>query len=84
MFELTLGSKRTCDGVTRREVLRVGALTALGLSLPGYLAIRAEAAGPRAGRDVSCILLWLQGGISDLLVSTPSRKLPRRFAVSSA
>ena len=54
MFDLTLGSKRTCDGVSRREVLRVGALWTLGLSLPGYLAIRASSGG--AARRPRCLL----------------------------
>ena len=76
MFDLTLGSKRTCDGVSRREVLRVVAVTGLGLSLPGYLAMRARAAGPRAGRDVSCILLWLQGGISHIDSFDPKPEAP--------
>ena len=54
-------------GLGRRELLRVGGLGALGLSLPGLLAARAESAvaGPLAatfGRARSCIFLWLQGG----------------------
>lgn len=50
-----------CDGVTRREFLTVGALSALGLTLSN--ALRAEAKGARA---TSCILLWLDGGPSHL------------------
>src|SRR3954447_19426729 len=51
-----------CDGVTRRDALRVGALTALGLTLPGRL----RAADAKAPRAKSCILLWLDGGPSHL------------------
>ena len=43
MFQLERGSNRECDGVTRRDVLRVGSLAALGLSLPGFLRARALA-----------------------------------------
>ena len=34
---------RFCDGLHRREFLRVGALTGLGLSLPMAFAARAQA-----------------------------------------
>jgi hypothetical protein len=55
----------------RRELLRVGGLSALGLSLPGLLGARAESTatsspldplGATFGRARSCIFLWLQGG----------------------
>ena len=36
---------RLCDGISRRELLRVGGLSVLGLSLPDLM--RAEAARPR-------------------------------------
>jgi hypothetical protein len=52
-----------CDGVTRREALRVGGLTALGLTLPDLFRLRADAKTPRAK---SCILVWLDGGPSHL------------------
>lgn len=52
---------RPCSGPSRRELLRVGGLSAFGLSLPQLLAGRANAAerGPRAK---SCIVLFLMGG----------------------
>src|SRR5947209_18289063 len=74
MFELAHGSNRTCDGVTRRDVLRVGALSALGLTLPDLL--RARALGGSPGREVSCILLWLQGGISHIDSFDPKPEAP--------
>jgi len=52
-----------CAGPTRREAMRVGGLSALGLSLPAVLRARAE--GPAAGgggRAKSCIVLFLMGG----------------------
>ena len=44
MINLLGNPKRTCDGVTRREALRAGGLSLLGMSLPDLL--RAEAAQP--------------------------------------
>ncbi|HJZ54331.1 MAG TPA: DUF1501 domain-containing protein, partial [Gemmataceae bacterium] len=57
-------SSRLCDGLSRREVLRVGGLGALSLSLPTLLRGRAVASpGPGgAGRAKSCIVLFLMGG----------------------
>jgi len=65
-----------CDGVSRREWLRVGGLSVLGLSLPALLRAgeRPAAATPAAprlakdlqgstfGRAKNVIFLWLQGG----------------------
>lgn len=54
--------KRCCDGVTRREALRAGAL-ALGAGLGLTEMLRAEAAaGARAGKARSVIVLYLLGG----------------------
>ncbi|HZP81719.1 MAG TPA: DUF1501 domain-containing protein, partial [Chthonomonadaceae bacterium] len=63
---------RTCEGITRRDLLKVGAVTFLGLTLPEFLALRADAANAPAkagskgkqARDVSVILLWMGGGPS--------------------
>ena len=58
-----LGSKRRCcDGITRRETLKVGALSALGgFGLPHFL--RASEAGATfEGRANSVIVLYLLGG----------------------
>jgi hypothetical protein len=60
---------RLCDGLTRREVLRVGSLGLLGLSLPELLRGRMAAAapardgvGPSGGKAKACIILFLMGG----------------------
>lgn len=54
-----------CDGVCRRDFLRIGALAGLGLNLPGFLAM-AEAGqlGPQRAR--SAIFVSLGGGPSHL------------------
>ncbi|HEX8199316.1 MAG TPA: DUF1501 domain-containing protein, partial [Isosphaeraceae bacterium] len=74
MIQLTTGSHRSCDGIRRRDFLRVGALSAFGLSLPGLLRARAAAGTPAA--DVSCILIWQQGGMSHLDTFDPKPDAP--------
>ena len=51
---------------TRRDVLRVGSLTALGLGLPQWLSLRASAAESTRRPAKSCIMVWLDGGPSHL------------------
>jgi hypothetical protein len=65
----TAGFKASiCGGpLTRREMLRVGGLGLLGLSLPQLLALKSRAASAPVvtggfGRAKSCILLYLSGG----------------------
>lgn len=58
--------QRLCDGLTRREWLRVGGLSTLGLSLSALSAAR-QAAGVEPppgtfGRAKNCIILFLLGG----------------------
>src|SRR3990172_6074336 len=67
-----LGSpKKLCSGLTRRDMLQVGALGLLGLELGDVLRLQqAEAATAAAGRGFgkakSCILLYLYGSPSQL------------------
>jgi hypothetical protein len=70
---LSVTETSPCDGLSRREFLRIGGLGAAGLSLPGLL--RAREASPQAadssagrsfGKAKSCILLMMYGGPSQL------------------
>ncbi len=54
-----------CDGITRREMLRVGGLALGGVTLADVLRGRATA-GASAGRGKSVIMIWLRGGISHI------------------
>lgn len=54
-----------CDGVRRRDFLRLGLLGATGLSLPGYFRL-AEAGEVAAGRATSAIFVNLSGGPSHM------------------
>src|ERR1051325_2245441 len=51
-----------CDGITRRDWLRIGGLGMLGLTLPNLLAARAQAGRGEAGRAKSCIVMCFLGG----------------------
>ncbi|RYD76075.1 MAG: DUF1501 domain-containing protein, partial [Verrucomicrobiaceae bacterium] len=58
---------RLCNGVSRRDFLRVGALAPLGLSLANILSLEKAQAASGAlgyGRAKSVILVFLGGGIS--------------------
>ena len=58
-----------CDGITRRNALQIGGLTALGLGLEhaaGLSKLRAANLAGKGGKAKSCILLWLDGGPSQL------------------
>ena len=50
------------EGVSRRDLIRVGALSVLGLALPDLLRARANPVQPRSGSAKSCIFLYLSGG----------------------
>jgi uncharacterized protein DUF1501 len=65
---------RFCDGWSRRDFLHAGALSTLGLTLPGFLAQRA--AGQSPDRDVNCIMLFLVGGPSQLDTWDPKPRAP--------
>ena len=60
-------SSQKCSGVTRRELLRVGGMGAMGLSLPALLAAEQQpiktALAPKAD---SLIIIFLNGGPSHL------------------
>lgn len=74
-----LGSeRRCCDGVTRRETLKAGALALLGgLNLPSLLQAESQRKDIRPGKAKSVIVLYLLGGapsqdMYDLKPSAPS------------
>jgi hypothetical protein len=79
--------KATCDGMTRRELLRVGGSAMLGLSLADIFRLQAQASeapaanpnqGPGFGRARSVIMIYLQGGPSHLDLMDPKPDAPER------
>src|SRR6185436_10188349 len=69
MIDIPTITHRKCDGIARREYLRIGSLGLFGLNLPHLL---------RAGekKEVSCILLWLSGGLSQMDSFDPKPDAP--------
>jgi hypothetical protein len=80
MLNLLTGRKASdCTGVSRREFLRVGGLSALGLSLPTFFRLQQQAAAstPAPRRNATnCILLWMQGGPSHIDTLDPKPNAP--------
>lgn len=60
MLTIHQAGARLCDGLSRRDMLHIGGLGALGLTLPELLRSHATAAVP--GKNKACILLFLMGG----------------------
>jgi len=61
-----------CAGVSRRSVLRAGLLGAAGMTLPDLYRLRsAAAAAGRPKKNTACILIWLDGGPSQLETYDP-------------
>src|SRR5471032_1622273 len=67
MLHLTgKGQAHTCDGVTRRDFLQVGALGAIGLTLPDLLAAKAQGAVAKDRDERSVIMIFNLGAPSQL------------------
>jgi hypothetical protein len=60
------GSAQTCNGVTRREMLQVGTLGAMGLSLPQYLAAKEQGLVKPEHDDRAAIMIFNLGAPSHI------------------
>jgi Protein of unknown function (DUF1501) len=71
-------ASQNCNDITRRAALKAGFLGAAGLALPDYL--RAKANQPSTGSsEKSVILIWLDGGPSQLETFDPKPDAPVEF-----
>ena len=76
--------KDLCDkhlGITRRDLMRVGGSTMMGMTLGGMLQAKAGAAessagGPGWNKAKSIVLVYLQGGPSHLDLWDPKDDVP--------
>ena len=69
---------KRCDGMSRRDFLSVGGLTALGLGLGDFFLLkRAFANNTLTAKAKSCILIWLDGGPSHLETFDPKPDAPQ-------
>jgi hypothetical protein len=79
MLKVGQGVARNCQGISRRELLQVGGLGLVGLSLADWL--RSEETRPARARrqatnEPSCILIFLEGGPSQLETFDPKPSAP--------
>ena len=79
---------KLCDGLSRREWLRVGGLSAFGLGLPQLIDGRCHAAmadgsplSSSFGKAKSCIVLFMLGGPPQHETWDPNQMHQLRFAV---
>lgn len=72
--------RERCDGFARRDLIRVGGLTALGFGLGDFFRLQRAAAATigasAGGKAKSCILIWLDGGPSHLETFDPKPEAP--------
>ncbi|MDZ4783682.1 MAG: DUF1501 domain-containing protein [Planctomycetia bacterium] len=67
MLQLTgRGRAQTCDGVTRRDFLQAGALSAIGMSLPMLMDLKARGAVQQDHDERSVIMIFNLGAPSQL------------------
>src|SRR5437588_6560143 len=78
MFHLTGFRKgTTCDGGSRRDFLKVGALGMSGFLLPDLLRARASAAADgKSTKNTSVVWLWLGGGPTQVETFDPKMDAP--------
>ena len=82
MLSIPGKSGSTCDGYSRRELLRVGGIGLLGLSLGQVLQLQAMANAPAGsakngfGKVKSVIFIFLQGGPSHIDIWDPKPDAP--------
>jgi hypothetical protein len=68
---------RNCQGLSRRSALKAGFLGLMGLSLGDLLRLRAEGSADK--KDTAVILLWLDGGPSQLETYDPKPEAPSEY-----
>jgi Protein of unknown function (DUF1501) len=78
MLKIGDGVTRTCRGFSRREILQVGGLGFLGLSLADWFGARPSvaAAADNTSREQACIFIFLSGGPSHFETFDPKPMAP--------
>src|SRR5690349_1699225 len=81
MLEITGKPHRNCEGLSRRSLLRVGALGVGGLALPELLRMQSQARAAGAPvKKKSVILVWLAGGPSHIDMYDMKPDAPSEYA----
>ncbi len=70
-----------CEGVSRRDFIQLGLGGSLGLGMGSLMGLQAQAAATSSsasanGKDVNCILVWLDGGPSHYETFDPKPNAP--------
>jgi len=81
MLSIPGRSGRTCEGWSRRELLRVGGLPLLGVGLPDILRMQAKAASSKVDSKITprakqVVMIFLQGGPSHIDIWDPKPDAP--------
>src|SRR5262249_4587629 len=76
MLNIGASAIRNCSGLSRREVLQVGGLGALGLTLGDWWRLHPAAAASSRGRDSWCFFIFLGGGPSHFETFDPKPQAP--------
>jgi hypothetical protein len=69
----------TCNGVSRRDAMRVGTLGLGGLTLADMLRMKANAAESGSLKDTSVIWIWLSGGPTQIETFDPKMTAPSEY-----
>jgi hypothetical protein len=81
MLTLTNKTTRTCEGVSRRSMLKLGALGFGGLSMPELLRLQAaQAAEDKPASDTAVIQVWCSGGPTQFETYDPKPEAPVEYA----
>src|SRR5438874_13455539 len=79
MLNLWGSSYRVCDGINRRDFLRVGALGIGGLTMGDVLRLRAQGPNPTASAPKAVIMVYLPGGPSHIDMYDLKPEAPQEF-----
>lgn len=80
MLNLFRTASRNCEGISRRSLLKIGALGLGSFVLPDLLRLRAHArAEGNANSDTAVILLWMDGGPSHFETYDPKPDAPAEY-----
>ena len=73
------GYQADCQGISRRELLKIGSLGCGSLLLPDLLKLQAAGAGRHFVRDKAVVVLFLQGGPTQIETFDPKMSAPAEY-----
>ena len=73
------GAQRNCEGISRREMLKIGTLGLGGLSLSQLLQTKSLAGADSPVKDKAVVVLFLQGGPTHVETFDPKMTAPAEY-----